>query len=267
MPVASAGRMIGHLVFGEVATAVKPSSVLCLPMGAIEQHGPHLPLNTDCVIAEALTRRIVAHWGDEHDLWQLPVVPIGLSREHAWAPGTLSLTVSGMTAYLRDLGSEIVRALPARNLLIVNGHGGNRGILEALTREMSGDFGLNIATLHLGATMSPGAGADIPEIHAGKDETSVMLVLAPDLVRRETIAKLQPSPGGEAVRTLVFDPAASYPWSSDDPRLSASGIMGDARGASVAHGEHVIARVVEGAGAIIRRLKDNAAVADKAKKT
>ena len=130
-------RMIGHLMFGEVESAVEASSVLCLPMGSIEQHGPHLPLNTDCVIAEALTRRIVARWGDEHDLWQLPLVPIGLSREHAWAPGTLSLTVSGMTAYLRDLGCEIVRALPARNLLIVNGHGGNRGILEALTREMS----------------------------------------------------------------------------------------------------------------------------------
>jgi len=258
--------MIGHLVFGEVATAVKPGSVLCLPMGAIEQHGPHLPLNTDCVIAEELTRRVVARWGNEHDLWQLPVVPIGLSREHAWASGTLSLTVSGMTAYLRDLGHEIVRALPARNLLIVNGHGGNRGILEALTREMSDDFGLNIATLHLGAMMSPDTRADVPEIHAGKDETSVMLVLAPELVRREALAALKPSPGGEAVGALVFDPAASYPWSSDDPRLAASGIMGDPRGASAAHGEMVIARMVDGAGAIIRRLKDNAAVADRAKK-
>jgi creatinine amidohydrolase len=175
-----ASRMIGHLVFSEVDNAVEASSVLCLPMGSIEQHGPHLPLNTDCVIAEALTRRIVARWGDEHDLWQLPVVPVGLSREHAWAPGTLSLTVSGMAAYLRDIGSELVRALPARNLLIVNGHGGNRGILEAVTREMR-DFGLNIATLHLGALMSPdAAAADVPEIHAGKDETSVMLVLAPE---------------------------------------------------------------------------------------
>jgi creatinine amidohydrolase len=261
-----ASRMIGHLVFGEVATAVKPSSVLCLPMGSMEQHGPHLPLNTDCIIAEELTRRIVARWGDEHDLWQLPVVPVGLSREHAWAPGTLSLTVSGMTAYLRDLGSEIVRALPAQNLLIVNGHGGNRGILEALTREMSGDFGLNIATLHLGAMMSPDTGAEVPEIHAGKDETSAMFVLAPELVRREALAALKPLPGSEAVRALVFDPAASYPWSSDDPRLAASGIMGDVRGASAAHGEAVVARVVEGAGAIIRRLKENAAVADKAKK-
>ena len=223
-------RMIGHLTFSEVANAVQASSVLCLPMGSIEQHGPHLPLDTDCVIAEALTRRIVARWGEEHDLWQLPLVPVGLSREHAWAAGTLSLTVSGMTAYLHDLGCEIARA----HLLIVNGHGGNRGILEALMREMCADFGLNIATLHLGAMMSPDTGADVPEIHAGKDETSLMLVLAPELVRRDAISALKPAPGGEAARALVCDPAASYPWSSDDPRLSASGIMGD-RGCWCSH--------------------------------
>ena len=124
---------------------------------------------------------------------------------------------------------------------------------------MRADFGLNLATLHVGAMMSPGTGADVPEIHAGKDETSVMLTLAPDLVRAEAIATLQPAPGGDSVRALVLDPAASYPWSSDDPRLAASGIMGDARGASVAHGEAIVARVIEGAGAVIRQLKTNAA--------
>jgi creatinine amidohydrolase len=252
-----ASRMIGHLVFSEVEDALEASSVLCLPMGSIEQHGPHLPLNTDCVIAEALTGRIVARWGDEYDLWQLPVVPIGLSREHAWAPGTLTLTASGMAANLRDLGFELVRALPARNLLILNGHGGNRGILEAVTREMC-DCGLNIATLHLGAMMSPDTAANVPEIHAGKDETSVMLALAPELVRRQVLAALNPPPGGDITQELVLDPMVSYPWSSNDQRLSASGIMGDPREASAVHGELLIARVVEGAGAVMQRLKQNA---------
>ena len=257
MPGGPASRIIGHLVFGEVTTALRPSSVLCLPMGAMEQHGPHLPLNTDCVIAEALTRRIVERWGDKHDLWQLPAMPVGLSREHAWAPGTLSLTVSGMTAYLRDLGREIVRALPARNLLIVNGHGGNRGILEALTREISADFGLNIATLHLGAMMSPVADAGVPEIHAGRDETSVMLALAPELVRRERIGNLKAPPDGDAVRAAVLDPAATWPWSSGDPRIADLGVIGDPAQASVEHGQAIAERVVEAAGAVLKQLREN----------
>ena len=82
-----------------------------------------------------------------------------------------------------------------------------------------------------------------------------MLVLAPDLVRHESIAALRPPPRGDAARTLVLDPAASYPWSSDDPRLSAAGIMGDARGASIAHGEVIVSRMLECASAAIGRLK------------
>lgn len=258
MPGGPASRMVGDLASGEVANALRPGSVLCLPMGSMEQHGPHLPLNTDTVIAEEMTRRIVARWGAEFDLWQLPAVPTGLSREHDWAPGTLSLSVAGMTAYLRDFGSEIARALPARNLLIVNGHGGNRGILEALTREMRGDFGLNIATLHLGAAMSPDTGGPAPEIHAGRDETSVMLALAPELVRRDAMAALATPPDGAAARALVLDPAASYPWSSNDPRLGVMGVMGDVRGSSAEHGGAIVARVVDLAGGAIRRLIENA---------
>jgi creatinine amidohydrolase len=254
----SASRSVGDLASSEVAKALWPSSVLCLPMGSMEQHGPHLPLDTDTVIAQGMTRRIVARWGGELDLWQLPAVPIGLSREHDWAPGTLSLSVTGMTAYLRDIGREIARALPSRNLFVINGHGGNRGILEALSLEMRGDFGLNVATLHLGAAMSAGGGSGAPDIHAGRDETSVMLALAPESVRRDVLAALPPPPDAAATHALVLDPAASFPWSSGDARLARAGVMGDARGSSAVHGEAIIARVVEMAGGVIRRLIENA---------
>src|ERR1700712_3337364 len=96
-------RIIGDLTFQEVDTALRASSILCLPIGSMEQHGPHLPLNTDTVLAEAFTGRIVERWGETYDLWQLPSISIGLSREHDWAAGTLSLSVSSMTAMLRDL--------------------------------------------------------------------------------------------------------------------------------------------------------------------
>jgi creatinine amidohydrolase len=257
MPCGPVSRIIGDLVSVEIRAALRKSSVLCLPMGSMEQHGPHLPLNTDSVIAEAVTSRILARWGDKHDLWQLPLVSFGLSREHEWAAGTVSLTVSGMTGYVRDVAGGIARSLPARNLLIVNGHGGNRGILDALAYELRGDFGFSVATLHLGAMMSAGAQGEVPEIHAGKDETSVMLALAPDLVRLKALAALKPSPGGEAVRAFVLDAGASYPWSSGDARLALSGVMGDARGATSAHGETILKRVVEEAEKVIMRLKSS----------
>ncbi len=187
-------RSIGDLTFPEVPERLKETSILCLPLGAIEQHGPHLPLNTDVIVAEELTRRIVARWGAELDLWQLPTVPIGLSREHDWAPGTLSLSVETFAALIRAMARDIVRALPARNLAIINGHGGNRGILDNLIHELSGDFGLNVCVVHPFDLSKAGTDTGIADVHGGRSETSVMLALAPQLVRRNRIASGAPPP-------------------------------------------------------------------------
>ena len=250
-------RAIDNSNFGAVAGLQRANSVLCLPLGSTEQHGPHLPLNTDTLIAEALTARIVARWGDIYDLWQLPALPVGLSREHAWAPGTVSHSVAAMTSLLRGKADEIVRSLPARNLLIVNGHGGNRGILEAVGYELVGDFGLNVCTLHLGALIMPVPETGLPEIHAGKDETSVMLALAPELVRRERIAELRHPPEPAAVRATILDPVVSWPWSSGDPRIADSGVIGDASAATAEHGQAIIERVVTAAEGVLRQLLEN----------
>src|SRR6476646_9628898 len=166
-------RLIGDLTFLDVSKRLRANSILCMPIGSVEQHGPHLPLNTDVLLAEEYTRRIITRWGEIFDLWQLPTLAIGLAREHDWAPGTLSLSIQGMTALIRDLGREIVRSLPARNLAIVNGHGGNRGILEALAQELRADFGLNVCVLHPAVWMESGAQAGLPDIHGGKNETSL----------------------------------------------------------------------------------------------
>jgi creatinine amidohydrolase len=250
-------RSVGDLTFEEVVGSLRADSIVCLPMGSMEQHGPHLPLNTDTVLAEALTRRIVERWSGSYDLWQLPTVAIGLSREHAWAWGTLSLSVAGMAALLRDLGGEVARALTSKNLLIVNGHGGNRGILEAVTRELYADFGLNLGVLHLGAIISPIADAGVPEVHAGKAETSLMLAVAPELVRRERIGDAHGPPEGDQVRRLILDPGASFPWRSDDGRIAQAGVIGDARGASAERGQTIIERVLEAAGDVLAQLIQN----------
>src|SRR3974377_298194 len=134
MPYASSNRLIGELTFLEISSRLSTRSILCLPIGSLEQHGPHLPLNTDIVLAEGLTERIILRWGESLDPWQLPTISLSLAREHEWAPGTMSLSIQGMTTLLRDLGREIARAMPTRSLAIINGHGGNKGLLEALEK-------------------------------------------------------------------------------------------------------------------------------------
>jgi creatinine amidohydrolase/Fe(II)-dependent formamide hydrolase-like protein len=250
-------RLIAELTSPEISKSVRKNAILCLPIGSIEQHGPHLPLNTDTVLAEAFTRAIIARWSAKYDLWQLPPLTFGLSQEHAWAAGTISLKVETMTALLRNLASEIARALPARNLAVINGHGGNRGILEALGREIAGDFGVNFCALHLGAMMSPPSGAAFVEIHGGMDETSAMLALAPELVRRDLIERSKPPADSNSVKALILDPAVSWPWNSNDKRIAHSGIIGNARAASAKHGQAIVARVVEAAGDAFKRLLQN----------
>jgi creatinine amidohydrolase/Fe(II)-dependent formamide hydrolase-like protein len=257
-------RSIGELTFPEIAGKLKATSILCLPLGAIEQHGAHLPLNTDVVVAEELTRALIARWGDEFDLWQLPTFSIGLSREHDWAPGTLSLSVQTFAALFKEMGREIVRALPARNLAIVNGHGGNRGILENLLHELRGDLALNACVIHPFDLAGATPGAAVPDVHGGAGETSVMLALAPDLVRGDMIASAAHSPAGESVAALIFDRAVTWPWRTDDPRLARMGIIGDPAAASAERGSAMVERMVEEARGVFARLLENQSFMGKA---
>ena len=257
MASAGSARLIGELTFQEVSQRLSKTSILCLPIGSIEQHGPHLPLNTDVVLAEGVTRLIIARWGEALDLWQLPTISISLAREHEWAPGTMSLSIIGMTTYVRDLGREIARSLPARNLMIVNGHGGNRGILEVLAQEIRSDFGLNICVFHPAALADTNADGVAPEIHGGKNETSMMLAIAPHLVRRDQVAALKSPPEGDAVRKTILQRGVTWPWSTDDKRIADTGVIGDPSAASAEFGQSIIDRVVETAGAVLKQLLDN----------
>ncbi len=248
-------RFLGALTFPEVARKLKPTSILCLPLGAMEQHGAHLPLATDVVVAEGVARALLARFGEEFDLWQLPTLPIGLSREHDWAAGTLSLSVQTFAALIKDVAREIARSLPARNLVFINGHGGNRGILENLLHEVSGDHGLNACVIHPFDLVQTSAG----DVHGGGAETSLMLALATDLVRTDRIAGAPPAQAAETMATLIFDRAVTFPWRTDDPRLAQNGIIGDPRSASAEQGHAMLERMVEAAGAVLARLLDNQA--------
>jgi creatinine amidohydrolase len=248
-------RLIGELTFQDIPKRLRATSILCLPIGSIEQHGPHLPLNTDAVLAEEFTRRIIGRWVKTYDLWQLPTISVSLAREHEWAPGTLSLSIQGMTALVRDLGREIARGLPTRNLAIINGHGGNRGILEALAQDLRADFGLNVCILHPAVWAEEGNAAAIPEIHGGKNETSLMLAIAPQLVRRDLIEK-KINLDADAVRTVILDQAVTWPWTTNEKQIADMGVIGDPQAATVEWGEHLLEQITKNAGRVFKQLLD-----------
>jgi creatinine amidohydrolase/Fe(II)-dependent formamide hydrolase-like protein len=252
--------VIGELTSPEAARCLAAASTLCLPIGAIEQHGAHLPLSTDVVVAEELARRIVGRWGEELDLWLLPTIAISVSREHDWAPGTLCLSLGGFAALLRELARELVQALPARNLLIINGHGGNRGILESLILELRGELGLNSCVIHPFDLSKASLPASMPDVHGGLSETAVMLALAPHLVRRELIGA-GPGPHGQEVDAVILDRGVTYPWRTDDPRLTRTGTIGEAAAATAALGQAIVDSIVAETGGVLQRLRRNRDVA------
>ena len=124
-------RRYEDLTGPEVATEISSSSILLLPVGAVEQHGPHLPLSVDHVIAHETATALVDECGDQLDVWQLPTISISKSNEHAWSPGTLYLSSNTLMAMLRDIGRSIT-ATGAERLVLLNGHGGNTALSRPL---------------------------------------------------------------------------------------------------------------------------------------
>ena len=140
-------RRFAELRTAEIAHCLRPSSVLIQPIAAVEQHGPHLPLSTDLIVAEATVDAVVAERGDELDLWVLPPLAYGKSDEHAWAPGTVWLSATTLLSVLGDVGRSL-STLPTRRLAFVNGHGGNTQLLNVANRELRREYGLLTFLLH-----------------------------------------------------------------------------------------------------------------------
>jgi creatinine amidohydrolase len=230
-------RRLADLRAPEVAERLTPSSVLLQPVGAIEQHGPHLPLSTDLLIADALAEAVVDARGEELDLWLLPPLAYTKSNEHAWAPGTIWLSAQTMLSVLDDLG-RCVATLPTQRLAFLNGHGGNTALLAVANRELRVAHGLMTFLLHPSQPRDSGGAADDGDelgmgVHAGRDETSVVLHLRPELVDMTRAERSVPE--AMAAREHVrFGGDVAFGWSSDD--LAAGGVIGDPTLASAERG-------------------------------
>jgi creatinine amidohydrolase len=243
-------RHLAELRAPQVADLLSERSVLIQPVGAIEQHGPHLPLAADLIVAEALCERVVVEHGDELDLWLLPPLAYSKSDEHAWAPGTVWLSATTLLAVLDDLGRSLA-TLPAKRLAFVNGHGGNTQLLAVANRELRLRHGLLTFLLHprVPRDSGGGQGQEAGElgmgVHAGREETSLLLHLRPDLVDMALAERSVPEEMARRTR-VRFGGDVPFGWSSRD--LAASGVIGDPTGATAQEGQALARDMVASLG-------------------
>ena len=224
-----------------MAERLSPRSIIVQPLGAIEQHGPHLPFDTDLVIAGDVADAAVAEVGDALDCWLLPPLAYTKSNEHAWSAGTVWLSATTLLAVLDDIGRSVA-TLPARKLVFFNGHGGNSALLGVANRELRLQYGLMTFLAHPGMPVDQGGAgsANADElgmgIHGGTDETSMMLHLRPERVDMTVAIRNVPEwmAGNRHVR---FGGRVGFGWLSND--FGADGHIGDPTAATAERGKEL----------------------------
>jgi len=230
-------RHLEDLSGPEIGEKITETSVIIQPIGAVEQHGPHLPLAVDHVIAEEAAEAVVAEFGDAHDLWLLPTLSVSKSNEHAWSAGTLWLSATTMLAVLDDIARS-VSTTRAKRLVFLNGHGGNSSLLNVACREIRLAYGLKTFLVH--PFVPADHGGESPEaelgmgIHGGHQETSVFMHLRPDLVHLEKAERAVPA-GLDANKHVKFGGMTSFGWLSND--FFPEGHIGDPTGATAQEGK------------------------------
>ena len=219
------------------------SWIAVLPVAAIEQHGPHLPVYTDTCIAEGMIRRSIELLPEDLPVTFLPVQAVGKSNEHISSPGTLTGTWESTTRLWLDIGDSVRRA-GVEKLIVVNSHGGNVPMVDIVARELRVRHDmLCVATAWSRFGQPDGIAA--PEealygIHGGDIETSIMLHLRPDLVRMEEARDFR-STQLELIKEFKHLRAhglIQFGWKAQD--LNPHGAVGNAAAATAEKGKQVV---------------------------
>jgi creatinine amidohydrolase len=217
--------------------------IAVLPLAATEQHGPHLPLETDVLIAQAYLARVRELLPDAMPITFLPLQPVGISSEHTDFPGTLTLSPEAALKSWMTLGENVARA-GLKKLVMVTSHGGNSAAMSLVAQELRTHHRMLVVTTAWARLSAPEALFSAQEvqhgIHGGAVETSIMLARYGTRVRREAIADFRPSTVAMArdFRWLSAQRPAAFAWQAQD--LHPSGAAGDATLASAEKGERLI---------------------------
>jgi creatinine amidohydrolase len=230
--------------------------IAVLPLAAVEQHGPHLPLGVDSEIADAYLARVRALLPADLPVTLLPVQRIGQSPEHLAFPGTLSLSAANAIGAWTDIGESVHRAGLAK-LVMVTSHGGNVAAMEIVARDLRVRRNMLVVTCGWSRFGYPDGAfvrAEVKHgIHAGAVETSLMLAARPELVRVDAAANAVPATIAmqEEFRWLSAYRPAGFAWMTQD--LHPSGAVGDATAASAEQGR---AALDHGARAFVELLRE-----------
>lgn len=230
--------------------------IAVLPVAAVEQHGPHLPLGVDALIGEGYLARAEALIPDDLPVTFLPMQAIATSNEHTAFPGTLTISPETVIRAWIDIGASVARA-GVRRLVFMNSHGGNTAVLDVVARTLRVRHGMLAVSASWHRLGYPD-GLFTPEelrhdIHAGKIETSLMRAFRPDLVRMDEARDFGPYTV-EMERDFAQLRAASpagFGWMAQD--IHPSGAIGDASAATAEAGE---AAAGHGAQGFISLLRD-----------
>jgi creatinine amidohydrolase len=217
--------------------------IAVLPLAATEQHGPHLPLRTDVLIAEAYLARVRELLPASVPATFLPAEEIGISTEHTDFPGTLTLTPEQALRKWGAIGDTVARN-GIKKLVMVTSHGGNSAAMTIVAQQLRASHRLLAVTTGWSRFGAPD-GLFTPQelrhgIHGGAVETSIMLARYPDQVRTDAIANFAPlSIAMERdFRRLSTHRPAQLAWQAQD--LHPSGAVGDATQASAEKGERLL---------------------------
>ena len=227
----------------DMASANTASWIAVLPLAATEQHGPHLPVGTDIMIAEAYLARVRALLPADLPATFLPLQPVGISTEHLAYPGTLTLPTETALQGWMALGDSLARA-GIRKLVMVTSHGGNSAAMTLVAQDLRAKHGMLAVTTGWNRFGTPDGLFSADElrhgIHGGAVETSIMLAACPQHVRADKIADFRPASVAmdNDYRWLSARRPAPFAWQTED--LHPGGAVGDATQASADKGEALL---------------------------
>lgn len=217
--------------------------IAVLPVAAIEQHGPHLPVYTDTCIAEGMIRQAIELLPEDLPVAFLPVQAVGKSNEHISSPGTLTTNWETATNLWLDIGDSVHRA-GIRKLIVINSHGGNVPMVDIVARELRVRHDMLVIGTAWSRFGQPEGISSAEEafygIHGGDIETSIMLHLRNDLVDMAAARDFRSAQLGfmAEFKHLRAHGPVQFGWKAQD--LNTAGVVGNAAAATAEKGRAVV---------------------------